>query len=71
MALIPKEWKDGWKTSFSEVPPTPDKWVEAVLPLFGQNNLISKIRPKYQTSTLIQKKDFTREKKKRKETPGP
>ena len=28
------------------------------------NNKRKKIRPKYQTSTLIQKKDFTREKKK-------
>lgn len=60
MALIPKEWKDGWKTSFSEVPPTSDKWVEAVLPVFGQNNLISKIRPKYQTSIpLIRKKPYS------------
>ena len=28
----------------------PLEWVEAVLPVFAQNNLISKIRPKYQTS---------------------
>lgn len=62
MALIPKEWKDGWKTSFSEVPPTSDKWVEATLPVFGQNNLISKIRPKYQTSIPLQKKSLTQKK---------